>query len=131
MSDDDRDRLSGQGPVIFALVALLALLSWTLGLPPFDPQKPKHEVQPASPSQPHVTLASFRRIERGMSLRQVQDIFGVRGEGPSCGEGECSWVWRQGPDHVEVSFREDNGKATCGCFLSSADKKERWLPRDE
>jgi hypothetical protein len=131
MSDDDRDRLSGQGPVILALVALLALLSWTLGSPPSEPQKPKREVQPASPSQLHVTLADFRRIERGMSLGQVEDIFGVRGEMQSCGEGECSWMWRQGPDYVEVSFREDNGKATCGYFHSSADKKEHWLPRDE
>ncbi len=112
-------RLFVQIPLILALVALLALVQ----------QKPEHKVQPARP--PHVNLASFRRIERGMSLRQVEDIFGVRGEGPSCGEGECSWVWRQGPNYVEVSFREDNGKSTCGCFFSSADKKEHWLPRDE
>jgi hypothetical protein len=127
MSDDYPGRLSRQGPAILGLVVLLALLRWTLGLSPSESQKP----QPASQSQPHVTLASFRRIERGMSMRQVEDIFGGRGEGPSCGEGECSWVWRQGPDYVEVSFSEDNGKATCGYFLSSADKKEHWLPRDE
>ncbi len=127
MSDDYPGRRSRQGPAILGLVVLLALLRWTLGLSPSESKKP----QPASQSQPRVTLENFHRIERGMSLGQVGDIFGIRGEMQSCGEGECSWMWRQGPDYAEVSFREDNGKATCAYFHSSTDKKEHWLPRDE
>ena len=122
MSDDHHGRLSRQGPAILGLVALLALLRWTLGFPPSEPQKPDQKTKAASPSQPHVSLANFRRIKRGMSVAQVEAIFGTPGEDGPGGEGERPYSWREGPNVVEASFRIDDGKATCAYFFSYSEK---------
>jgi len=110
-------RLFVQIPLILALVALLALVQ----------QKPEHKVQPASPSQPHVSLANFRRIELGMSVTQAQAILGIPGDGIVCGEGQCTWLWREGPDNVVACFGQRDGKATCASFFSYSEGKQYWL----
>jgi hypothetical protein len=98
--------------LILVLVALFALVRWTPGLPPLR-QKLDHNIETSAPSRSHVSLANFRRIERGMSVAQVEVIFGIPGEGGIGGQGERSWSWREGPNVVQASFRDDDGKATC------------------
>jgi len=146
MSDSGQShRLSGKGPVILTIVALLALLRWTLGLPSSRPQKPVHEAQPASQSQPHVTLANFRRIKLGMSVAQVDAIFGIPGEASHHAHfgrvgGVCSWVWHDGFGVVQASFDlgDDKAarasfvsKATGASFVSFAEGKQYWLEREK
>jgi len=79
---------------------------------------------------PNVSLQSFGEIKRGMSISDVNGIFGMRGEMGPCGEGECRWVWKHGDSFAEVSFGQRDGKATCGCFVTP-DRKQHWLPREK
>src|SRR5262245_39791077 len=80
--------------------------------------------------EPTVSLTNFRRIKLGMSVGEVEAIFGVRGELGPGGEGEYSWSWRQGGNYAGISFGQEDGKATCGYYLSP-DGKQHWLPRQK
>jgi hypothetical protein len=92
-------------------------------------------VQPATPapSQPHVSLANFRRIKLGMSVAQVDAIFGIPGKGAACGKDECSWVWQDGFGVVQASFGQFDGKGTGASFVSFAEGegKQYWLEREK
>lgn len=130
MSDDHHGRLSRQGPAILGLVALLALLRWTLGFPPSEPQKPDQKTKAASPSQPHVSLANFRRIKRGMSVAQVEAIFGTPGEDGPGGEGERPYSWR-GSERCGSLLPDRRRQGYVRLFFFVFRKKQYWLPRDE
>jgi hypothetical protein len=79
---------------------------------------------------PNLSLQSFGRIKLGMSVSEVNGVFGMRGEMGECGEGECSWFWRQKGNNAFVSFGQEDGKATCGYFITP-DGKQHWLTRKE
>jgi hypothetical protein len=81
-------------------------------------------------STPSVTLRNFQRIEYGMTLDEVNAIFGMRGEMGRCSEGECPWAWKHGDNLARVSFGQDDGKAIYGYFIAP-DGKEHSLPRKD
>lgn len=103
-------------PWFFFAVALL--LAITAGITAWFVTRP----------EPNVSLQSFGEIKLGMSVSDVNGIFGMRGEMGRCGEGECPWVWKHGDSYAEVSFGQWDGMATCGYFVTP-DGKQHWLPR--
>jgi hypothetical protein len=86
----------------------------------------------ATPSifgEPNLNLAKFRRVERGMSVSEVNSIFGMRGKKGPCMQLECSWTWQHGDNFAEICFSQRDGKVSGGYFVTP-DGKQHWLSRD-
>ena len=103
--------------LFFAVVLLLAT---TVGITAWFVARP----------EPNVSLQSFGEIKVGMSVNDVNGIFGMRGKMGPCGDGQCPWVWEQGDNYALVSFRQSDGKARGGYFITP-DGKQHWLPREK
>jgi hypothetical protein len=106
-----------QHVIVFAVLAALA----TIGV-----SAARYIAAPA----PNLSLQAFERIKLGMTVSDVNGIFGMRGEKGPCMLGECHWVWRQGDNSAHVSFGQRDGKVTCGYFVTP-DGEQHWLERKD
>src|ERR1043166_5285680 len=101
------------------IVAIVLTLATTAGITAWFATRP----------EPDVSLQNFRRIKLGMSVSDVNGIFGMRGKRGLGMLGEYGCTWTQGDNNAYVSFREADGKATCGAF-ETPDGEVHWLPRE-
>jgi hypothetical protein len=98
-------------------LAVFLTMAWHVffGLNP--EHDPRHYVHLEANSQ--VNVENFRRIKVGMSVDDVNSIFGMPGTLMKCGQGECSWSWIDGDNRVYLSCGLRDDKVTCGGFYTA------------
>jgi len=68
----------------------------------------------------------FRQIKLGMTVQEVDDLFGFPGEPWMGTEDVILWQWRRDGDCVELNIGQEDGKVKGGDF-NAADGKQYWL----
>jgi hypothetical protein len=78
---------------------------------------------------PEVSLMRFQEIKLGMSIEEVEAVFGFRGRPGMGTEDVIGFTWRRNGNYALVDFGMNDGKVKCGDFIL-ADGKQYWLERE-
>jgi hypothetical protein len=79
--------------------------------------------------EPDVSLGRFGQVKLGMTVEEVEHIFGFRRSGGEGGEGEVHYSWRLNGNYAGFSFGMEDGQVKAGSFIS-AGGKQYWLERE-